>query len=155
MDGSLIKPTPPMSDPQKTAARLVVKDGVRLGLLTDAERALALALAWAALPADGPWTERALNAAVSARLADTLAFLDTDHVELRRWLVDGGWLQRDGYGREYRRADAAQLGTALQPVARWAAAQSVVDWVAARRQDHHVQRETRRQAWQAQQAPRS
>jgi hypothetical protein len=29
--------------------------------------------------------------------------LATDHVELRRWLVDLRLLERDGYGREYRR----------------------------------------------------
>jgi Uncharacterized protein conserved in bacteria (DUF2087) len=138
-----------MMDLQQAAARLVVKDGVRLGLLADTERDLALALAWAALPATGPWSERDLNAAVMARLADTLAFLDTDHVELRRWLVDGGWLQRDGYGREYRRVEALQLAEPMQPVARWAAERDVVPWVASQREAHRATRAARRQAWQA------
>jgi hypothetical protein len=141
-----------MSTLPQIAARMVVKDGVRLGLLSDAERMLALALAWAALKQPGRWTEAALNADVLALLAGTLAFLDTDHVELRRWLVDGGWLQRDGYGREYRHVDVAQLPPHLQATAGWTAALDVAPWVAAQRQAHQAERASRRQTWQARQS---
>jgi hypothetical protein len=141
-----------MSTLPQIAARMVVKDGVRLGLLSDAERALALALAWAALKQPGRWTEPALNADVLALLGGTLAFLDTDHVELRRWLVDGGWLQRDGYGREYRHVDARELASQVQATAGWAAALDVMPWVAAQRRVHQAERESRRQSWQTRQA---
>jgi tRNA(adenine34) deaminase len=33
--------------------------------------------------------------------------IDTDHVELRRWLVDMRLVERDGFGRRYRRTPAA------------------------------------------------
>ncbi len=139
-----------MSDLQQVALRMVVKQGVRPRLLGDTERALALALAWGALKAPGRWTERELNITLQALLGETLAFLDTDHVELRRWLVDGGWLQRDGYGREYLWMNASQLIEPLQATARWADTFDVSTWVTAERSAHQSQRETRRLAWQAQ-----
>ena len=82
--------------------QLVVKDGLMLGGLAEPQRALALGLVWAGLPRT-PLTERAVNEALKAQLAGAARCLDTDHVELRRWLCDTGWLARDGYGREYLR----------------------------------------------------
>ncbi len=135
----------------QSAARMVVKDGVHLGLLPEAERTLALALAWATLKPPGPWSERELNTELLALLAGALVFLDTDHVELRRWLVDGAWLQRDGYGREYRRTRSDDLPPHLQAAAGWCAALDVPPWVATQRQAHAAQRGLRRQAWQTRQ----
>ena len=34
--------------------------------------------------------------------------LATDHVDLRRWLVDCRLLERDGYGLRYMRSEAAE-----------------------------------------------
>ena len=36
-------------------------------------------------------------------LADVGAMVRTDHVELRRWLVDGGYVVRDSWGYVYER----------------------------------------------------
>lgn len=87
--------------------RLAVKQRVGLGPLMGSradEFAAALAAASLALPADAVITEREVNERLVAWLAGPGAMLSTDHVELRRWLVDLRLLERDGYGREYRRA---------------------------------------------------
>lgn len=87
-------------------AALFLKAGVSIGGLSDAQRRLVLGLVWAGLPST-PMSERDVNGALRARLAGAANFLDTDHVQLRRWLVDTGWLARDGFGREYRRVACA------------------------------------------------
>lgn len=84
-------------------AQMEVKQGVALGGLSPSDRGTALALVWAGLPTE-PANEKAINQNLQSQLAGVAAFLDTDHVELRRWLVDGGWLQCDGWGRVYQRA---------------------------------------------------
>ena len=131
-------------------ARLVVKNGVGVGLLADDERALALAAVWAALPADAVLNERQVNEHLKSQLAGPAAWLDTDHVELRRWLVDAGFVHRDGYGREYRRVPDAytrhpELARALQGV-------DTAAFALAQRQAHAAVRAERRQRWQAQAA---
>lgn len=89
-------------------ANLVVKDGVGLGGLAEPTRALALAWVWAGLPRT-VMDEPGVNRALKAQLAGAASCLCTDHVELRRWLCDGGWLHRDGFGRAYRRQPPSQL----------------------------------------------
>ena len=87
--------------------RLAVKRQVGPGPLAGAradEFAAALAAASLALPSDVAVTEREVNTRLVAWLAGPGAMLSTDHVELRRWLVDLGLVERDGYGRAYRRA---------------------------------------------------
>jgi hypothetical protein len=87
--------------------RLAVKRRVGLGGLMGArgdEFAVAVAAASLAIPAGAPLSEREVNDRLVAWLAGPGAMLSTDHVALRRWLVDLGLLERDGYGREYRRA---------------------------------------------------
>jgi len=87
--------------------RVAAKSGVGLGPLAGSrgdEFAAALAAASLALPADAAVTEREVNTRLVAWLAGPGAMLSTDHVELRRWLVDLGLVERDGYGRAYRRA---------------------------------------------------
>jgi hypothetical protein len=129
---------------------LVVKDRVHLGGLGAAQRLRALACVWAGLP-DAPMSEREVNAALQVALAGAACWLDTDHVELRRWLVDTGWLQRDGFGRVYQRALRAGLSPAWQHVAdaldEALGGQTVAAWVAAQRSAHEVRRAARRQAW--------
>lgn len=130
-------------------SRLVVKEGVSLGLLPEPERQLALAWVWAGLPGDAVLNETGINQALKEQLAGPAAWLRTDHVELRRWLVDAGWLQRDGFGREYRRAAAparhAALAAPLQGLDTGA-------WAEQRRQAHAAMRMARRALWQQQQA---
>lgn len=129
-------------------AALVVKDGVALGGLPEAQRQLALALAWAGLP-DSPLAEPGVNDRLKALLGDALRCLGTDHVELRRWLVDAGWLARDGYGRRYQRVavDALPPDRALPAAA--VAGIDPVAFVAACRAERAAAREARRQAWVA------
>ena len=100
-------------DPIPGMAALVVKDGVALGGLGDAARLTALGFVWTGLP-HGVLTERQVNAALEAQLSGAARFLATDHVELRRWLCDTGWLDRDGFGREYRRVARGALPERLQ-----------------------------------------
>ena len=127
---------------------LVLKKGVGLGGLGEVSRARALALVWAGLPADA-LTERQVNEAIKAQLGGAAAFLDTDHVELRRWLVDGGWLARDGFGREYRRVAAAALPARWQALAEALSSTDIAAWVAQLQRQKADRRETRRQAWTA------
>jgi len=97
-----------IEDPYVAAWRtLAVKRGVGLGPLAGAPGgafAAAMAAASLAIPADRDATEREVNERLGAWLAGPGAMLATDHVELRRWLVDLALVARDGYGRAYRRA---------------------------------------------------
>lgn len=150
-----MSPQAPQATPDVAAllqrlSRLVVKNGVGLGLLAADERTLALAAIWAALPAEAVLNESQLNEQLKAQLAGPAAWLDTDHVELRRWLVDAGFVQRDGYGREYRRVPDAythhpQLACALNGI-------DTAAFALAQRHAHAAARAERRERWQAQAA---
>jgi hypothetical protein len=108
--------------------------------------------AHATLPADKPLTEREVNEALKAALAGAACWLATDHVELRRWLVDAGWLTRDGYGREYRALAHAALPPAPAPhqaLARALATMDVTRWVAAEREVQERMRAERKARWAA------
>ena len=109
--------------------------------------ALALALVWRGLPADRPLAEREVNDALTAQLAGAAGFLDTDHVELRRWLVDAGWLARDGFGREYRRVQPRALQAASRALASAIALIEPERWCAEQRAAKANERATRREAW--------
>jgi hypothetical protein len=140
------------SDPSELmdrVARLVVKEGVTLGNLGESDRSLALAWVWAGLPADAVLDEPGVNARLEQALQGAARCLNTDHVELRRWLVDGGWLCRDGYGRSYQRVAAAALpehqmalGMALDGVDTVACVERLLLERGAARQARHA-------AWQA------
>ena len=52
------------------------------------------------------YTEREVNAVLEDWLAGPGAMLATDHVELRRLLIDCRLLERDGFGRRYARSIA-------------------------------------------------
>jgi hypothetical protein len=132
-------------------APLVVKDHVALGGLSRAELERALALAWAALPQDKPCSEPQINEHLKSVLQGVGACFATDHVELRRWLVDAGWLRRDGYGREYRVPPWAALPAELQAVAAPLRDVDVTQWVATERKARLAAREARRREWQARQ----
>ncbi|MBK9136098.1 MAG: DUF2087 domain-containing protein [Betaproteobacteria bacterium] len=131
---------------------LALKDHVSLGGLSAGELMLALAVVHATLPADKPLTEREVNEALKAALAGAACWLATDHVELRRWLVDAGWLTRDGYGREYRALAHAALPPAPAPhqaLARALATMDVTRWVAAEREVQERMRAERKARWAA------
>ena len=130
-------------------ATLVVKDGLSLAGLTPRQRLLALALACTRVPAGVALREAEVNQALKAALGDECRCIGVDHVELRRWLVDTGWLVRDGFGREYRRVAPDALAPALQPIAEALAGIEPPAWVAQRRAAEQQRREQRRTAWQA------
>ena len=127
--------------------RLVVKSGVSLGGLAPSERAQVFALVWTALP-DAAVSERGVNAHLLAQLEGVVSFLATDHVELRRWLVDAGWLRRDAYGHAYRRTAQDDLAPAHRELAdQWVGLDGPA-WAREQRQRHDERRSARRQAWQ-------
>ena len=141
-----------MSDTQASLqplARLVVRSGVGIGGLSAADRDAALALCAAAL-GDGMHTEAQANDALRRWLDGPARWLDVDHVELRRWLVDRGLWQRDGFGLAYRRTPTPVLDAALRPwVDALAALDDVGAWVDAQRAFERQRRAQRRAAWQA------
>ncbi len=143
---------PESSDVMALLAQLVVKRRVSLGNMADDERRAALSLAWASLPW-GPLKEAEVNGALKVALEQACQCLGTDHVELRRWLVDSGWLARDGYGREYRRlATEAVYRDNLPWAAVWLG-RDVAGWVAVQRDGHEARRRQRRQAWEGRPQP--
>lgn len=128
-------------------AQLVVKQGVGLGGLPVAQQAWALAVVWAGLP-DATHNEAGINQLLKAQLAGPAAFLHTDHVELRRWLVDAGWLQRDGFGRAYQRVATTSLPAASQPLAQALQGLDTAAWTQALRAQQAALRAARRSAWE-------
>lgn len=91
---------------EKAWRATAVKRGVTLASLSGDAFAATLASAALAIPHGETLAERDVNERLRAWLAGAGAMLATDHVELRRWLVDLKFVERDGYGREYRRASA-------------------------------------------------
>lgn len=86
--------------------RLAVRGPLHLSALSRRDgRDLELVLASAALhlPAQESLTEVQANEALKNFLSGAGAFLAVDHVELRRWLVDFGFIKRSDYSTEYRR----------------------------------------------------
>ena len=119
--------TPAMQLPPRLES-LVLKTGLHLGLLPDSDRALVLALAACEIEPARPLREDEMNRRLVDWLADVGQMLQTDHVELRRWLVDAAFVARDDWGHAYTRgpaeverarqvlgtADAAALATAVR-----------------------------------------
>jgi hypothetical protein len=132
---------------------LVVKTRVALGGLSVRERDLTLALAAASLAEDALTSEAEVNRSLKRCLAEEASFLDTDHVELRRWLVDAGWWQRDGFGREYRRVPADALPAPMRSLADALRELHLPAWAQARREEMAARREARHAAWQSRQPP--
>ena len=85
---------------------LVLKTGLHLGVLSDGDRALVLALAACAIEPGQPLREDEVNRRLIDWLADVGQMLRTDHVDLRRWLVDADFVIRDGWGHAYLRGPA-------------------------------------------------
>ena len=130
---------------------LVLKSGVSLGGLSDDDRTWALAVAALRLEAGVECTEAQANDALKGCLQHEGSFLQTDHVELRRWLVDTGWWVRDGYGRAYRRRHLGELSEPLRAIAQALSGWDVAAWILSQRVAAQHAREARRQAWEARQ----
>jgi tRNA(adenine34) deaminase len=132
-------------------AQLAVRQGVHLSTLQQKDgRDLELVFASASLffPADQLLDERGANTVLKHFLATAGAMLDSDHVELRRWLVDTGFVRRSDFGRDYRRG---ALPAWLEQAAPALDAQQLADAVQRARAARDAQREAKRQAWLARQ----
>lgn len=130
-------------------AVLSVRRGISLGvLLSNHRRDFELLLAAAAqrFKSDRGYSEREVNDLLRAFLAGAGAMLGTDHVELRRWLVDFRVLDRDGFGRVYT------TGTCAPAIADFIAQLEGVDLAAvarAKREDDATRRAQRKTRWQS------
>lgn len=131
--------------------QLATRQGVHLSTLQQKDgRDLELVFASATLffPADRLLDERDANTVLKGFLSTAGAMLDTDHVELRRWLVDTGFVRRSDYGSDYRRGTLpvwlAAAAAALGP-------SHLADAVVQAREARDAKREAKRQAWLASQ----
>lgn len=89
---------------------LALRRNVSLGVLLSTNARdffVMLAAAAQSFPAGHEFSEREVNDLLRSFLAGIGSMLATDHVELRRWLVDFRVLARDGYGRVYTTGTAA------------------------------------------------
>lgn len=132
-------------------AQLALRQGVRLSSLQQKEGGdldLVFATATLSLPAGRELTEREANACLQHFLATAGTMIDTDHVELRRSLVDAGFVLRSDRGTDYRRG-------ALPPWLASAAESIEFEQLAAAvlqaRTEFDEKREARRQTWLASQ----
>lgn len=132
-------------------SQLALRQGVRLASLHQKDgRGLELVFATAslALPKDAQLTEREANERLKHFLATAGTMLDTDHVELRRWLVDSGFIRRSDRGTDYRRGT---LPDWLADAAESLQFEQMAEAVGRTRAEFDVRREARRQAWLASQ----
>jgi tRNA(adenine34) deaminase len=127
--------------------QLSARNGVHLSSLTQG-RDLELILATAALhlPAQQLLTETQANELLRKFLNGVGTFVDTDHVELRRWLADTGFIARSDRGTDYRRG---QFPEWLTGAAEHLDVGALTVAVAASRSDRAQEREARKQAWLA------
>ena len=108
--------------------------------------ALLLGSAGCAFAPGATYSERDVNERLKAWLSGAGAMLSTDHVELRRWLVDNGVLVRDGYGRAYA------LGVPREEIAsamRELAGHDVASLVRDARERDTAERAERKARWQS------
>ena len=128
-------------------AQLSVRDGVHLGALRDRDARdfeLVLASAVLFLPPEQLLTEREANERFKDFLGSAGAMLGTDHVELRRWLADTGFVHRSDRGTDYRRGS---LPDWLAAAAAHLSPAQLRDHVLAARTGHARERAARKQAW--------
>lgn len=140
---------PPMAAAVDRFAALALRRDVSLGVLLSThprDFAVLLAAAAQSFPRGREFSEREVNELLRTFLDNAGSMLGTDHVELRRWLVDFHVLDRDGYGRAYTAgtptAELADLVRQLDGVDLLARARAAREGEAARR----VERKAR---WQA------
>jgi len=132
-------------------SQLALRQGVHLSTLQQkagGDLELLFASAALAFPSDASFTEKDSNEILKRFLAGAGVMVATDHVELRRWMVDAGFLQRSDYGTDYRRG---ALPDWLSDAAQQLDFERVADAVAQARSANESQRESRRQAWLARQ----
>jgi len=127
-------------------AKLAVRSGVHLSSLSGRDYELVLASAALAFPEDRALDERSANALLLQFLDSAGAMLATDHVELRRTLVDSGLVLRSDFGTDYRRGALQEW---LADAAQELDVPRIAEAADAARVAHASRREARRQAWMA------
>ncbi len=138
---------PALPAPLVKLSGMVVKTGVSLGQMHDAERRLALALPAWRLPEGQSLSEGVVNELLKTSLGTESAFLRTDHVELRRWLVDTGWWSRDGFGRAYTRPAAGTLPGDLRSIAQALSTVDPAAWALQQIAIYRAAQRERRARW--------
>jgi tRNA(adenine34) deaminase len=131
----------------KRLTQLALRDGLHLGTLRQRDaRDFELVLASAALffPSGRLLTEREANERLKEFLSSAGAMLATDHVELRRWLADAGFIHRSDRGTDYRRGTLPDWLTAA---ADGLTARRLHDGALAARSARGRARAARKQAW--------
>lgn len=132
-------------------SHLALRQGVHLSTLQQkagGDLELLFASAALAFPPGASFTEKEANEILKRFLAGAGVMVATDHVELRRWMVDAGFLQRSDYGTDYRRGAMPDW---LSDAAQQLDFERIADAVAGARSANESQRESRRQAWLASQ----
>lgn len=105
---------------------------------------LVLASAALFLPPGQLLDERTANQHLKRFLETAGRMLDTDHVELRRWLADLGFVHRSDYGTDYRRgAMPAWLAAAAEQLD----ADRLAGVALGARETHQRERAARKAAW--------
>lgn len=129
---------------------LMLKRGIGIGsLMNGSADEFNLVMAAASLTLRGQsQNEFRVNDSLKQWLGGAGQCIETDHVELRRWLVDSGLWVRDGFGREYTMAVPvperfSAVVAALEGVDQSALATST-------RSEHSEKRAARKAAWQSQ-----
>ena len=128
--------------------RIAVKSGLSLGLMGEADRAATLAFAAIHFVPGSGYDEKGVNAVLRDWLAEVGPMLRSDHVEIRRWLVDAGWLERDGFGRRY-----ALAASAPERAAALLGDRSAAGWTACLQRARAAERERREARRQHHAAP--
>jgi len=132
-------------------AQLALRHGVHLSTLQQKDGSdLELFFAGAALafPPNASLNEPDVNEILKRFLATVGVMVSTDHVELRRWMVDKGFLQRSDFGTDYRRGVIPEW---LADAAHALDFERIASAVAQARSTDQTQREARRRAWLASQ----
>ena len=132
-------------------AQLALRHGVHLSTLQQKDGSdleLFFAGVALALPPNVALSEHDANEILKRFLATAGVMVSTDHVELRRWMVDTGFLQRSDFGTDYRRGKIPEW---LVEAAHALDFDRIASAVARARTANEAQRETRRRAWLASQ----
>lgn len=128
-------------------AQLAARRRVHLSCLSHGrDRELVLATAALYFPQGQLLTEAQANEVLRRFLDGAGRFLETDHVELRRWLAESGFIARSDDGTDYRRG---ALPAWLLPAAETLSAASLDAAVAAATNARAAEREARKRAWLA------
>jgi hypothetical protein len=129
---------------------LLMKRGIGIGsLLNGSSNDFNVLLAAASLSLRGTQQDEfQVNLSLKQWLEGPGQFVQTDHVEIRRWLVDMGLWVRDGFGREYSIAHPVPERFSVAVAAIAGIEQSA--FAEAARREHHEKRAARKAAWLAQ-----